>query len=117
MSVILGISNTHNGSVALIHEGEVKVAVQAERISRKKRQALPLGEETELTNSCVRYCLDSSGFRYQDIDAVAFSTPYPAKEIKDTELSRYLGGQPSKNAKVFYVPHHMAHMEYIIHYQ
>ena len=116
MSVILGISNTHNGSVALIHEGEVKVAVQAERISRKKRQALPLGEERELTNSCVRYCLNSSGFRYQDIDAVAFSTPYPTKEIKDTELTRYIGGQPKKNPKIFYVPHHLAHMEYIVHY-
>ena len=42
MSVVLGISNSHNGSVALICGGEVRVAIQAERISRIKRDGLPL---------------------------------------------------------------------------
>ena len=58
MGIILGFSNTHNGSVALICDGEVKVAIQAERISRRKRQSLPLGEEIELTHKCVEYCLN-----------------------------------------------------------
>ena len=49
MNVVLGFSNTLNGSVALLCDGEVKVAIQAERISRKKRQSLPLGKEIELT--------------------------------------------------------------------
>ena len=56
MSVILGFSNTHNGSVALINNGEVKVAIQAERISRRKRKSLPLGKEPELAQKCVQYC-------------------------------------------------------------
>ena len=71
MSVILGFSNTHNGSVALIRDGEVKVAIQAERISRQKRKNLPLGDESELAQKCVRNCLDASGLQYQDIDAIA----------------------------------------------
>ena len=76
MSVILGFSNSHNGSVALISNGEVKVAIQAERISRRKRNSLPTGKETELLQKCVQYCLDASGFKYQDIDSIAFSTPW-----------------------------------------
>ena len=40
MNVALGISIAHNGSVALICDGEVKIAIQAERISRRKREIL-----------------------------------------------------------------------------
>ena len=42
MGVILGISNSHNGSVALIVDGQVKVAIQAERISVAKDKVFPL---------------------------------------------------------------------------
>ena len=49
MGVILGISNSHNGSVALIVDGQVKVAIQAERISRRKRQSLPFGDDIYFT--------------------------------------------------------------------
>ena len=116
MSIILGFSNTHNGSVALIRDGEVKVAIQAERISRHKRQSLPLGEELELTQKCVRYCLDASGLQYQDIDAVALSTPWNVKPINDVDLFQYIGGVPKSYVETFYVPHHLSHMEYIVHY-
>ena len=92
MSIILGFSNSHNGSVALIRDGEVKAAIQAERISRHKRQSLPLGEELELTQKCVRYCLDASGLQYQDIDAVALSTPWNVKPINNLDLFQYIGG-------------------------
>ena len=116
MSVILGFSNTHNGSVALICDGEVKVAIQAERISRNKRQSLPMGKELELTQKCVRYCLDASGYGYRDIEAVAFSTPWNVEEISNNDLFRYIGGAPKDYQKTFYVPHHLSHMEYIVHY-
>ena len=116
MSVILGFSNTHNGSVALIRNGEVKVAIQAERISRRKRKSLPLGKEPELTKKCVQYCLDASGLEYKDIDSIALSTPWKLKKITNEELFQYIGGAPKSNFKTFYVPHHFAHMEYIVHY-
>ena len=116
MSVILGFSNTHNGSVALIHDGEVKVAIQAERISRYKRQDLPLGEKLELTQKCVRYCLDASGLEYQDIDAVALTTPWKVKQINNADLFQYIGGVPKNYIGTSYVPHHFSHMEYIVHF-
>jgi carbamoyltransferase len=116
MSVILGFSNTHNGSVALICDGEVEIAIQAERISRRKRQSLPLGEELELTQKCVRYCLDASGLQYQDIDAVALSTPWKVEKINNVDLFQYIGGVPKNYVETFYVPHHLSHMEYIVHF-
>ena len=117
MTVVLGISNTHNGSIALIHDGEVKVAIQAERISRLKRQILPLGKEVGLTQKCVRYCLDAVGFQYRDINAIALTSPWgDLKRIGHSELFHYIGGVPEMYADTFYVPHHLSHMEYILHY-
>ena len=116
MSIILGFSNTHNGSVALINNGEVEVAIQAERISRRKRKSLPLGKEPELTQKCVQYCLNASGLKYQDIDAIALTSPWRVTKINNEDLCQYIGGVPKKSFKTFYVPHHFAHMEYIVHY-
>ena len=39
---ILGISKSHNGAVALTYNGKIISAIQAERISRIKRQPLKL---------------------------------------------------------------------------
>ena len=116
MNVILGINNSHNGSVALICDGEVKSAIQAERISRHKRQALFLGKDMKLIKNCVNYCLNTAGFEYSDIEAVALCTPWKAKKINNLDLFRYIGGVPKKYIKTFYVPHHFSHMEYIAHY-
>lgn len=116
MSIVLGISNTHNGSIALICDGEVKSAIQAERISRRKRKSLPLGKEIELVHESVRYCLNASGFQYQDIDAIALSTSWNVKKINTTDLFQYIGGVPENYIETFYVPHHLSHMEYIVHY-
>jgi len=114
--IVLGISNNHNGSIALICDGEVKSAIQAERISRCKRQSLPLGEEIKLVHESVRYCLNASGFQYQDIDAIALSTSWSVEKINTTDLFQYIGGIPENYIETFYVPHHLSHMEYIVHY-
>ena len=86
MNITLGICNSHNGSVALICDGEVIVAIQAERISRYKRQILPLGKEIDLTQKCVQYCLHSTGLKYKDINLIALSTPWNIKKISNEKL-------------------------------
>ena len=116
MTVVLGISNSHNGSVAIIDDGKVKFAIQAERISRLKRQALELGKEKELVKKCVQYCLDASNFRYEDIDAIGLSTPWNLEKINNIDLFNYIGGIPENYVDTFYVPHHLSHMEYAVHY-
>ena len=116
MSVVLGISNAHNGSVALISNGVVKCAIQAERISRKKTQALYLDRERSLMENCVRYCLNATGFQYSDVEAIGVSTHENIKKINNEDLFKHIGGVPEKYAETFYVPHHFSHMEYIAHY-
>ena len=116
MTVVLGFSNTHIGSVSLICDGEVKAAIQAERISRKKRQELPLGKEIFLTHECVEYCLNYSGIKYKDINAIALSTPWNVQKISNEKIFHYIGGIPENYIGTFYVPHHLSHMEYILHY-
>ena len=50
---ILGISKSHNGAVALTYNGKIISAIQAERISRIKRQPIKLGEDKILVSKCV----------------------------------------------------------------
>jgi len=116
MSVILGINLSHNGSVALISNGEVKSAIQAERISRLKRYPLILGQETEVFKKCINYCLNEAGFNYSDIEAIALSTPWKVTKVNDVNLFELIGGKPKKYIKTFYAPHHYSHMEYIAHF-
>ncbi len=116
MNVILGISVSHNGSVSLICDGEVKVAIQAERISRLKRQSLYIDKDTDLLKKCVKYCLDYSKLEYKDINAIAISTPWELRMIRNENLFNNIGGIPNQYFGTFYVPHHLSHMEYIIHY-
>ena len=40
--IILGISFSHNGSVCILKDGKVIVAIQAERLTRIKRQILDI---------------------------------------------------------------------------
>tara|TARA_B100000787_G_scaffold157564_1_gene134408 strand:- start:479 stop:2191 length:1713 start_codon:yes stop_codon:yes gene_type:complete len=117
MSITLGFNLSHNGSVALISGGEVKSAVQAERIFRLKRCTLALNKDyKELFRGCIRYCLEAADVQLSDIEAIAFATPWSAQKIDNSDLFNYIGFRPSKYVKTFYVPHHYSHMEYIVHY-
>ena len=116
MSVVLGFSNTHNGGVALICDGEVRVAIQAERLSRIKRKSLPLNQEKELAKQCVSYCLEVAGLKHADVQSIGLCTPWSVEKISEPDLYDYIGGIPANYKKTFYVPHHLAHMEYIIHF-
>ena len=116
MTLILGMSLSHNGSVALIQNGRVISAIQAERISRQKRQSLALDKKNETSIQCVRYCLNASGVQYSDIEAIALSTPWNVNFFSDADLFQYIGGEPERYLGTLYVPHHFSHMEYILHY-
>lgn len=64
---ILGINDQHNASAALIEDGVVTAAVQEERLSRIKNHfCFPHGS--------IRWVLDYTGTRPEDVDAVAIAT-------------------------------------------
>ena len=73
---VLGITKSHNGAVALIHNGKIVSAIQAERISRIKRQSIDLKNDKILLSKCVKYCLNQAGITHADIQAVGISTPW-----------------------------------------
>jgi len=67
MSVkILGISAFyHDSAAAIIEDGEIVVACQEERFTRKKHDfSFPINS--------IKYCLDYSGYSIDDLDAVVF---------------------------------------------
>lgn len=66
MAAVLGISaNYHDAAAALVVDGEVRVAVQQERLSRIKNDAaLPI--------EAAQACLSHAGVDAEQLDAVAF---------------------------------------------
>ena len=63
---ILGISAFyHDSAAALIRDGEVVAAAQEERFTRKKHDpGFPV--------NAIRYCLESTGLRQDQLDSVVF---------------------------------------------
>lgn len=113
---ILGISSSHNAAVGLIEDGRIRVAVQAERLSRRKREALLIARPTAALRDCIRYCLEFCGIDYGDLDAVACSTPW---DHCDLDLGVIFGNRDVRDLsriRAITVPHHLAHAEYILHY-
>ena len=113
---VLGITKSHNGAVALTNNGKVVAAIQAERISRVKRQAIELKNDKKLISACVKYCLNQAGITHADIQSIGISTPWKVQHIKNKVLFDYIGGTPNNYRKTYYIPHHFAHVEYILHY-
>mgnify|MGYP001216969324 CR=1 FL=1 len=114
--IIIGISFSHNGSICLLKEGKVIVAIQAERLTRLKRQSLDLDKNKAAVNLCLNYCLTYSNIKIEDIDYIAFSTPWGFKNLKQKCMEWAKEISPNKKIVVKNVSHHLAHAEYIIHY-
>lgn len=107
---ILGLAGSHNGAAALIHDGKVVVAVQAERLTRIKRDGFSLDAMSAEAGQVIQYCLDVAGISFQEIEAIAASTPWreigpPADPLPEGPLPPFVR-----------VPHHLAHAEYAVHY-
>ena len=113
---ILGISKSHNGAVALIHNGKIVSAVQAERLSRIKRQSIKINDDKILLSKCVEYCLQEGGIKHSELNSIAISTPWDVEILNDKFLFNCIGGSPKNYKGTFYIPHHYAHVEYILHY-
>ena len=60
---VLGTGLSHDGSACLLKDGKIVVAIEKERITRKKHQ----GYNDDLT---IKYCLDAEGIELKDVDLV-----------------------------------------------
>lgn len=113
---ILGICSSHNGAVALLRDGRVQVAIQAERLSRRKREMTPVLKPNAVVQDCIRYCLDYCGIGIRDLDAVATSTPWKEVGLDLGVLFEGMGAGNLAHIRSLTVPHHLSHAEYAIHY-
>jgi carbamoyltransferase len=113
---ILGISRGRNGSVALLRDGRVVCAIQAERLTRVKGQVLSLDGDADVITRCVRYCLDVAGIQYEDLSAVAICTVRHVPSLSHDRISTLIGGIVPADAQILSAPKHLSHAEYALHY-
>ena len=78
-NAVLGLNLGHDSSACLVIDGQVRVAIAEERLSRLKHH-LPLNKNQEYLCKCplaaIQYCIDIGGIALDDIDLVVASTTY-----------------------------------------
>lgn len=103
---VLGISaSAHNGAVCLVHGDEIVVAIQEERLTRRKRAGL----YAALPSFAVDYCLGTAGIRPCDLNAVVICSV-----LKPSAAGRLIHHHPmlqglTRSAKIFNITHHLGH--------
>jgi carbamoyltransferase len=102
---VLGISNSHNGAVCLLHGDRIAAAVQEERLTRRKRSVT----HGAFPSLALNYCLEYAGIKPRDLSLVVnASTGRVTNQIEDVTLNPLL--QTAKNKiPVLTVGHHLAH--------
>jgi carbamoyltransferase len=114
VAYILGLNLSHDRSAAIVHDGEVVVAIEEERLDRIKHSEgfLVQGHFERITKTlpmkAVAYCLDAAGIGIDDLDAVVANRP-----LGDGGIRRTLRELPIRDkSKVHELPvpsHHLAH--------
>ena len=98
---ILGTGLSHDGSSCLMKDGKIVVAIEKERITRKKHDGYN-------DNQTIQYCLDAEGITFDDISLVVEkNTVNLAHDAEGEELKK---GRiiPPRVPKVT-ISHHIAH--------
>jgi carbamoyltransferase len=113
---IIGIAGSHNGGVALVRNGKVVAAVQAERTVRVKRHLIRLDLIGSDVQQLVQYCLDEAGIGPEAIDVIATSSPWVAAFPRLRSPADWFGTTEDCLPPFVTVPHHLAHAEYALHY-
>lgn len=96
---VLGTGLSHNGSAVLLKDGEICVAIEKERVSRRKHDG---GNDL----LAIQYCLDAEGITLDEVQLVVqcanFETP---------AADRYQGKRLFQNNQpnLFSISHHLAH--------
>jgi carbamoyltransferase len=102
---VLGISASHNGAVCLLKGDEIVVAIQEERLSRRKRHRI-FGAQHSLA---LDYCFDYAGIRPRDLSMIVLCVQGRASAAsQDLTLNPRL--EVKENAiPTMVIPHHLAH--------
>ncbi len=103
---ILGISaSPHNGAVCLLHGDEIVVAIQEERLTRKKRDGIHAAYPCQ----ALDYCFEYAGITPKDLSMVVYSIPGPKNSRPQNIMLNPTLDLRRHNTPVAYIPHHYAH--------
>lgn len=97
---VLGTGLSHNGSAVLLKDGIVCVAIEKERITRKKHDG---GNDTD----AIQYCLDAEGISLEDIDLVVQTANFEIPDRDRFHGKRLFAG--AEKPKLVSISHHLAH--------
>ena len=97
---ILGTGLSHNGSVVLLKEGQICVAIEKERITRIKHDG---GNDT----AAIQYCLEAEGIQLSDVDLVVQCENFEIPSRDFFRGERLFKG--NKEPKLISISHHLAH--------
>lgn len=97
---ILGTGLSHNGSVVLLKNGSVCVAIEKERISRIKHDG---GNDT----LAIQYCLDAEGITLEDISLVVQCANFDIPDRNQFKGKRLFA--TSDKPIIVDISHHLAH--------
>jgi carbamoyltransferase len=82
--IILGFYCGHDANACLIKNGEVIVAIEKERLTRKK-------SDRGNADLCIQYCLDTAGISLEEIDCIATSATIAPGHKGSSD---FLSGEP-----------------------
>jgi carbamoyltransferase len=96
---ILGTGLSHDGSVCILKDGRIAIAIEKERITRIKHDG---GNDAV----AVQYCLDALGIELKDISIIVQAANFE----KDISPEKYRGGRlHHPDVPVVTISHHLAH--------
>ena len=103
---VLGISaSPHNGAMCLLRGDEIVVAIQEERLTRKKRDGIYAAQPCR----SLEYCFDYAGIGPRDLSMVVYSVPGRANNrMHDIKLNPVLQVELN-NIPTVRIPHHYSH--------
>ena len=114
-------SNCHDGSAALVRDGDLVVAVEQERLSRQKHAP---GEPPD---DAARACLDAVGLTLNDIDHLAYGwnecAPGNGSRVGEficrsdaytTDILRKDRWEYDEPPKIHFVDHHISHVMAVV---
>jgi len=97
---VLGTHLSHDGSACLLKDGRICVAIEKERITRRKHAG---GNDTD----AIKYCLDFEGISVRDLDLVVQNANFGMVE----QGNSWWGGPRvfDENVPMVTISHHLAH--------
>lgn len=97
---VLGTALSHDGSSALMRDGEIIVAVEKERLTGIRHDGFN-------DNATIQYCLDAAGIRLQDVALIVEKNTF--NRLKPQDRIRRAGRIIPASAPVVRISHHLAH--------